>query len=52
VAVAGAAELFPKIKKIIRGLFDIEEGGIVDKLLDWIDTIIENIPKLLGLVKG
>jgi len=52
VAVAGAAELFPKIKKIIGGLFDIEEGGTVDKLLDWIDTIIENIPKLLGLVKG
>lgn len=52
VAVAGAAELFPKVKKIIRDLFDIEEGGNVDKLLNWIDTIIENIPKLLGLARG
>ncbi|WP_124328517.1 hypothetical protein [Desulfonema ishimotonii] len=50
-AVTGAVELFPKIKKIIRQVLDIEKGGTVDKLLDWIDTIIENIPKLLGLVK-
>jgi hypothetical protein len=51
-AVGAAAELFPKIKSILRGLLDIEEGGWTDKILDWIDTIIENIPKLLGAVRG
>lgn len=51
-AVSGAAELFPKVKKIIRGVVDIEKGGVLDKILDFLDTIVENIPKLLGLVRG
>ena len=49
-AVGAAAELFPKIKDIIRKLIDIEKGSWADKGLDWIDTIVENIPKLLNLV--
>lgn len=49
-AVGAAAELFPKIKDIIRSVIDIEAGGWLDKGLNWIDRIIENIPKLLNVV--
>lgn len=50
VAVNAAAELFPKIKDIIRSVIDIEAGGWLDKGLNWIDRIVENIPKLLNVV--
>ena len=49
-AVGAAAELFPKIKSIIRNLIDIEEGSWTDKGLNWIDKIVDNIPKLLNVV--
>jgi hypothetical protein len=50
VAVGAAVELFPKIKQLIRSAINIEPGGWVDKGLNWIDTIVENIPKLLQVV--
>ena len=50
-AVSAAMELFPKIKSIIRSVLNIEKGSWTDKGLEWIDTIIENIPKLLNFIR-
>jgi hypothetical protein len=46
-AVKAISKFFPKIKKLIRGWIGVDEGSITDKILNGIDTIIENIDALV-----
>lgn len=47
MVVKAVSKLFPKIKKLIRDWIGVEQGSTTDKVLNFIDTIIENIDALV-----
>lgn len=48
-AVSETGKLFHKIKQLIKDYIGVEPGGKLDKVLGWIDLLLDNIDGILKL---